>query len=168
MSKISKKRPIIDLDTLARYVFDIYSCSCGQQNLDCTLSIVPKKSRSSLLLSHANSDLCRTAPLSALVRRAMHRRQRSCAQSSYKVAPAVHCRWSARQHNNFEGAWRALKSRATKNGNRVPGAARFLRLVNHATEDTRARLGHDQCLAEPCARGATVRSRCIARLEHAK
>ena len=58
---------------------------------------------------------------------------------------------SARQHNHSEGAWRTLKSRSIRNGNCVPGAARFLRLVEHATEDTRARRGEGHCLAEPCA-----------------
>ena len=35
-------------------------------------------------------------------------------------------------------------------------AARFLRLVTHATEDTRARLGEDQNLAKPYAQAAQL------------
>ena len=113
-----------------------------------------KKSRSSLLLGTANSDLCRAAPLSALVTVVNdHARNYLTKLPPRSIADQAR---SARQPNNIEGAWRTLKSRSIRNGNCVPGAARFLRLVEHATEDTRARLGECHGLAEPGAWAAQL------------
>ena len=62
----------------------------------------------------------------------------------------------ASQNNNSEGAWSAEITLDKELQPCAAGAARFLHLVEHATEDTRARLRDDQCLAEPCAQVAQL------------
>ena len=133
----------VDRATSRLYAFDranksrssLLLCTCKQRPLP----------RSAVERSRPPSD----APSSTIMRASM---LRSCPRGPLLIKRAS----SARQHNNSEGAWRTLKSRSIRNGNCVPGAARFLRLVEHATENTRARRGKGHCLAKPCARAAQL------------